>query len=683
MESKDPNDSVQNEQFGTENSTSETTQNSSTVESTEEKADIGVTNTDVEMNEDPEPAITEVEPLHVNELDLQTPYEIAGIEEDDEENIDPSNILEGLDEHHHDHNAPEEDYSQFSKTELIHKLSNLLTTKNVEKIRTSVDSIKINFYKKHKAEQDKIRKDAEEAGSLAEGVEMEFDIDPLEETLKDLLKKYRDLKTEYNQKLEQEKVKNLQEKYKIIDEIKELVNCNESINDTFHQFRELQNKWRTVGIVPQSNLKDLWETYHHYVEIFYDYIKINKELRDLDLKKNFEAKMEICEKAEELLLEPSIIKAFKTLQKLHEAWRETGPVPQESKVEIWERFKAITSKLNKKHQDYFEGLKSTQKKNYESKVILCEKAEEICNVEIKSPKDWEHNYQEMIELQKIWRTIGFAPKKDNNKIYNRFRAACDGFFNRKREFFAQTKEEQSNNLQLKTDLCIQAESLKESNEWKATTEDLINLQKKWKQIGTVPRKHSDLIWKRFRAACDYFFNRKAQYFNNIDSQYDENLKLKLELIAEIENFVAGDQPEENFQKLKEFQRRWAEIGFVPLKQKEEIQKKYRDAINKQFDNLKIDDSKKNMMRFKNKIENISTKTKGGNKLRFEREKYISKLKQVENDIVVWENNIGFFAKSKNAESMIAEVQRKIQAGKEEIKTIEEKVRMIDAMDDDE
>jgi len=380
-------------------------------------------------------------------------------------------------------------------------------------------------------------------------------------------------------------------------------------------------------------------------------------------------------------LEPSIIKAFKILQKLHESWRETGPVPQESKSEIWERFKAITTNLNKKHQEYFETLKDVQNKNLESKTILCERAEEMATMEIKTPKDWEIHYQEMIELQKVWRTIGFAPKKDNNKIYNRFRAGCDNFFNRKRDFFAQNKEEQMNNLQMKTDLCVQAESLKDSTEWKASTEDLINLQKKWKEIGPIPRKYSDQIWKRFRAACDEFFTRKATFFSNIDTQYLDNLKLKEQLIIEIEAFEPTEDAENNFQKLKEFQRKWTEIGFVPLKNKEAINKQYRDIINKQFDNLKLDDSKKNMLRFKNKVETISTKPKGGNKLNFERDKYINKLKQLESDIVVWENNIGFFAKSKNAESMIAEVQRKIQQGRDEIKMLEEKIKVIDSVDE--
>jgi hypothetical protein len=681
METIDPKDSVRNEQFSeTENTaenTSATSFSSNLQDESNRNEEQQVVEEDVKEENIPE--------MHQESEHLQPDMEMnladnEQEDEDEDENFDPHNIDEAHDDSAEEE-IPDEDYSKYSKQELIHKLSVLISTKPIEKIRLSVESIKNNFYKKHKAEIDKLRKEAEEAG-VEEDLSVIAEPDPLEENLKNLLKKYRDLKTDYNHKLEAEKQKNLQEKYRIIEEIKELINRKESINETFHQFRELQNKWRSIGVVPQSNLKDLWDTYHHYVEIFYDFIKINKELRDLDLKKNLEAKIEICEKSEELLLEPSIVKSFKALQKYHEQWREIGPVPQEMKSEIWERFKAITGKINKKHQEYFENLKQTQKKNLESKTILCERAEELNNAEIKTPKEWEQHYQEMIELQKIWKTIGFAPKKDNNRIYSRFRTACDSFFNRKREFFAQNKEDQLNNLQLKTDLCIQAEALKDSTEWKATTEDLIQLQKKWKEIGPVPRKNSDQVWKRFRAACDHFFNRKAEFFSNIDTKYEENQKLKLELINEIENFKPSDSAEENFEQLKEFQRRWAEIGFVPLKAKEEIQKKYREAINKQFDNLKIDESKKNLLKFKNKIENLHTKPKGDNKLRFERDKYINKLKQLESDIVVWENNIGFFAKSKNADSMIAEVQKKILQGKEEIKMLEEKIRMIDNMDEE-
>jgi len=599
-------------------------------------------------------------------------------DDDEELNEDPANLIDvsTLEEVH---GEPVEDYSILTKEEIIKTLDFLLKSRSVEAIRQNVESLKINFYKRVRAELDSLRKVAEEKGEDPEAVILEPD--SAEERLKELLKQYRDLKTAHNEKLELEKHHNLKEKYKIIEEIKDLVNRNESINETFHVFRDLQTRWRSVGVVPQQNLKDLWETYHHYVEIFYDFIKINKELRDLDLKRNMEAKLEICEKSEELLLEPSIVKSFKLLQKYHEQWREVGPVPQEMKSDIWERFKAITSKINKKHQEYFESLKDNQKKNLDQKVLLCERAEEINNTELKSPKDWEKYYQEMVELQKVWRTIGFAPKKDNNRVYSRFRAACDNFFARKREFFSQNKEEQNNNLQLKTDLCIQAESLKDSVEWKAATEDLIQFQKKWKEIGPVPRKYSDVIWKRFRAACDHFFKRKSEYFSTIDTQYDENYKLKIQLIEEIQAFIPIENPEENFQQLKDFQRRWSEIGFVPIKVKEEVQLKYREAINKQFENFKMDEGQKNLVRFKSKIDNISNKPKSDRKLFNERDKYLNKLKQLESDIVVWENNIGFFAKSKNAEQMIAEVRRKIDASKEEIAMLEEKIKMIDNLDE--
>jgi hypothetical protein len=658
METIDPKDSVQKEQFD---------EHVTPVEDTTDP--LVATSVNQADSKEPETSFEElVLPQHEEES------------EEEEINADPHNIeehSEGVDDNSVE---PSEDYSQFSKHELVQKLAHVLATMPIEKVRLIVESIKVNFYRKHKADVEKLRKEAEESG---EEIIFTPAPDPLEERLKDLLKKSRDLRIDYNQKLEGEKNKNLREKYRIIEDIKELVNKKESINETFHQFRDLQNQWRAVGVVPQQNIKDLWDTYHHYVEIFYDFIKINKELRDLDLKKNLEAKIKLCEKAEELLLEPSIIKAFKVLQKLHEQWREIGPVPQEMKTEIWERFKAMTTKINRNHQEYFENIKHAQKKNLESKTILSERAEEISNVEIKSPKEWEQYYQEMIELQKIWRTIGFAPKRDNNRIYSRFRNACDNFFARKRDFFAHNKEEQTNNLQLKTDLYIQAESLMDSTEWKATTEDLIHLQKKWKEIGPVPRKYSDQIWKRFRAACDHFFSRKAQHFNHVDSQFDDNYKKKLALIDEIGAFVPGENAEENFQQLKDFQHRWSEIGFVPLKNKDEIQKKYREAINRHFDNLKVDDAQKNLLKFKNKIENISNKPKGEHKILVERDKSINRLKQLESDIIVWENNIGFFAKSKNAESMIAEVQRKIQVAKEEIKLIEDKVRLIDSMDEEE
>ena len=326
-----------------------------------------------------------------------------------------------------------------------------------------------------------------------------------------------------------------------------------------------------------------------------------------------------------------------------------GPVPPDMRTEIWERFKEATAKINKKHQDHFVSLKTEQKNNLDAKVMLCEKAEELCNQEISSNKDWSRLSNEMMELQKVWKTIGFAPKKDNNRIYLRFRTACDAFFNRKREFYSTIKEEQDNNLQLKTDLCVQAESLQESTEWKKTTEELIALQQRWKEIGPVPFRVSDKIWKRFRTACDNFFERKSKHYAEVDDSFESNLQKKNDLIREIEEYQITDNAEESLNKLKEFQRHWAEIGFVPLKMKEEILEKYRAVINKKFDELQIDEGRKNLLKFRTKLENIMDKPNSGQRIRQEREKYISRLKQLESDIVLWENNIGFFAKSKNAE----------------------------------
>lgn len=617
--------------------------------------------------EEEEEMVEAIEPLDLEE------EAVAFDEEDDEDELTDEEADE-----HDEASVQAIDYSALSKEELVQALKVALYEKPIQKVRAEVESIKVNFYKKHKAEFERKRKEFAEAGGDIAQFTMPDDI--YEPQIKELLKQYRDLRSKYNHELENQKLVNLEAKQKIIEQIKELINSNESVNQTFQDFRELQQRWREIGPVPQSNLNDLWETYHHHVQNFYDYIKINKELRDLDLKRNLEEKIVLCEKAEELLLEPSVVTAFKKLQKYHNQWREIGPVPKEHRAEIWDRFKEATSKINKKHQEYFEGLRDEQKRNLEAKASLCEKAEELAAMAITTNKEWNKRSREMVELQKVWKTIGFAPKKDNNKIYERFRAACDTFFNNKRDFYSDAREEQQSNLQLKTELCIQAESLKESNEWKKVTEELISLQKRWKEIGPVPRKHSDELWKRFRAACDYFFSRKSQHFAQVDNKYTENLTAKENLIAEIEAYQLSDAVEENLKVLKDFQRRWAEIGYVPIQSKEAIQKRYREAINKQFESLKIDESKRNLLKFKSRLDTVQGNPRQENKIRQERDKLFNRMKQLENDIVLWENNIGFFAKSKNAEQMIQDVQRKIEKGREEIKNLEEKIRMIDKLD---
>ena len=310
-------------------------------------------------------------------------------------------------------------------------------------------------------------------------------------------------------------------------------------------------------------------------------------------------------------------------------------------------------------------------------MALCEKVEEINLLELKNFRDFDEKADVVVELQKMWRTLGFAPKKQNNKVYQRFRDACDAFFEKKRSFYSDNKEVQQNNLQLKTELCIQAESLQESTDWKATSDALIKLQKEWKDVGPVPRKQSERIWKRFRKSCDHFFNRKAEFFATLDNSYEDNLKAKTAIITELENFDSGADVQAAFERLKEIQRTWTDIGFVPFNVKEEITNRYRNALNKQFDKLKIGEDDKNILKYKTKLDNLKTNPKASRKVRNEREKFFTKIKQLEGDIVLWENNIGFFAKSSKADNMIKEVEEKIENAKKMIKILEEKVKMID------
>ncbi|MCD6345875.1 MAG: DUF349 domain-containing protein [Bacteroidales bacterium] len=567
------------------------------------------------------------------------------------------------------------DYSNFGKEELVEALQALLDRRSIQDIRNEVENIKSAFYKKHR----QIIEEKKAAFLKDGGSEEEFRLadDPLEDEYKELYSSYRQRRIEYNKVLEAEKYTNLAKKREIIDKIKNLVHSQESLNKTFNEFRDLQNDWREAGPVPQNELASLWENYHHHVEKFYDFIKINRELRDLDLKKNMESKILLCERAEELLLEPSIVKAFRDLQELHGRWREIGPVPREKRDELWERFRETTTLINKKHQGHFQELKDEQKKNLEAKVRLCEEVEELLEARRDSPRKWNDMSHKVVELQKLWRTIGFAPKKDNNRIYERFRKLCDEFFNRKREFFTQHRNEQNNNLQAKTDLCIQSEALAQSTDWKQTTEDLIDIQKKWKKIGAVPRKYSDALWLRFRTACDAFFVNKQKHFVGEDSAQVENLQKKYELIDKVKAFKLGDDSSKDLETLKRFQKEFTSIGHVPFNKKNEVQHTFREAINNHFDKLDIDESKRELLNFRQKIDNIAQSPKSRNRLYTEREKLAGKLKQLESDIILWENNIGFFSKSKSSESMIKDVESKIEAGKKRIKSLKERIDMID------
>ncbi|TCO08905.1 DUF349 domain-containing protein [Natronoflexus pectinivorans] len=573
---------------------------------------------------------------------------------------------------------PEEmDYTALSREQLIDKFKEIIQKYPVSNIKTHAEAIRLIFENKTKEEEEAAKQKFIESGEPEESYDPQPDM--LQKDFAGLFAEYRSKRDEERQAQENEKEKNLKNKYEVIEGIKDLINRQESLNDTFQEFRTLQQKWRDIGPVPQNKLHDLWETFHLHVENFYNYIKINNELRDLDLKKNYESKLALCEKAETLLLEPSPVKAFKTLQKYHDQWREIGPVPRDKKEELWDRFKAATSKINQRQHEHFESLKNQLHKNLEAKIELCEKAEALLQQEITSPREWENKSKQLIDLQQIWKTIGFAPKKDNNLVYDRFRKACDEFFNRKRDFFKSYKDEQQNNLQLKTELCIQAEAMKESNDWKKTTEEYIRIQKKWKEIGPVPRKQSDAIWKRFREACDYFFDRKSNFFNNIDEEQADNLNKKEAIIKELQEFELQDDSEKCFAVLQDFQRRWSEVGFVPIKDKDRINQDFRNLINQKFDHLNLDEVNKNLQKFRNKLENWKSNDQFNEKIGQERNKIMLKLKQLEGDIILWENNIGFFTKSKNSEALVRDFKHKIENGKRNIELLNKKLDLIDEM----
>ena len=564
----------------------------------------------------------------------------------------------------------EEKFAGKSKEELLEQFDRMLAEQPVQAIRRDVEALKIAFYRLRRAEVETARRAFIDGG----GSEEEFvpTVDGAEVRLKELFKEYRRRRDEFIANLEAEKEQNYRTKLAIIDELKELVDSDETLNHTFNKFRELQQRWKETGPVPLQQVKDLWETYNLHVENFYNFIKINKELRDLDLKKNYEQKAALCEQAEALVLEPSVIEAFHKLQKLHDAWRETGPVANEFKETLWERFKAASSRINKQHQEHFEALKAEQVKNLELKTELCAAAEELNAQPSTTRKEWNKASERLLEIQKTWKTIGFAPKKDNNRIYERFRAACDKFFEAKRAFYAGVKTGMEHNLQLKVELCEQAEALSESEDWKATTEELIALQARWKEIGAVSRRHSDVVWKRFRVACDKFFERKASHFSGVDSQYEENLQKKLALLDEM---AAADVAAGGFEVIREFQRRWGEIGFVPIKQKDAIQKRYKAVVDAMFDTLRGSERDRSMNRFRDKVSSL--KASGDRRLRSERERLYNKVRQMEQEIALLENNIGFFAKSKNADALVADVRAKIDRIRTEMAAAIEKVKLID------
>ena len=579
---------------------------------------------------------------------------------------------------------PAVNYSEKTLAELVKLFEELAQSEDRMKLAKEAEAIKSAFYKKLQKEKaeagfgqepvvepeaveseaDAVEQEVEAAEpETAEASAEEVTANPfveIERGFKALYVNYKKERAEYNKQLEKEREQNLALKEAIIADLKALLEKQEDVNETFPQFREIQNRWRAVGPVPATSYRNINETYQLYVEQFYDMVKINRELRDLDFKKNLEAKEEFCQLAEKLAENENVIEAFRELQKLHEQWKEFGPVAKEYREQIWDRFKSATAAINKRYQAYFEAIKEVHAENLVKKTALCEKVEEIAEREVTDSNQWNAFSKEIEEIQKEWRTIGFASKKENQKVYDRFRAACDKFFERKREFYNEYKDNINANLEKKVAICEMAEALKNSTEWKKTAEKLIELQQQWKEIGAVPRKKSEQLWKRFRAACDEFFAERDKNAKPENDFYG-NLKAKQALIEEIKAYEVKHDASDA-EAMKAFQARWNEIGFVPFKEKDNVAQAYKAALAQKFPRPSRNAQHRNARPARPQLS--------------EKDRLIQKYHALEQDIVTYENNIGFFAMSKNAEPLIKQMQEKIEASKAELKALAQQIKAL-------
>jgi len=565
------------------------------------------------------------------------------------------------------------DYNESTKAELVDTLK-VLVDREVEAVKDDVEIIKQVFYKKVKIEVEELKKAFLEGG----GEELDFlaPKNEFEDRFKLLLNEFRIKKAALMAKLEKDRENNLLQKQHILSQMKALGDSNDDVSAHISEFRALQQKWKTIGQVPASASTELWKQYNLYQESFWDLIKINNELREYDFKKNLELKNALCETAEKLAQEENIVSAFQKLQKLHEEWHDLGPVARDLRESIWNRFKEASTILHKKHQSYFDEIRKQEEENNETKNALCDALEAFDFSELTNYKGWDEATKKVLNLQAAWRSTGQAPRKVNQKLFDRYRKACDLFFSAKAEFFRESKNTLVENAEKKRALCEKAEELKESTEWKETSSKLIQLQKEWKVIGSTTKKESDELWKRFITACDYFFEQKAKGTSGQKGSEAENLEKKKELIDKIQTFELNDNPKESLAALRVIMAEWNATGHVPFKEKDSIYKKYREALDKQFEVLNIDASERRIDSFKNNLKDMTAK--GENKLYREREKLMRSYEHLKSEIATYENNIGFLSSSsKKGGGLIKEMERKIETLKEESKLIEQKINLID------
>ena len=569
---------------------------------------------------------------------------------------------------------PGDDLDHLTREQLVEQLEKAVGEPDINAVKTRIALIKVAFLKKKKEENlQKYERILEEEGSHDDKALAE---DPVETRFNEIFNIYKANKARFTEQQEKIKLENLKKKLQILEELKVLVGSEETLKKTYDEFRTLQDRWKEIGMVPRNEINNLWQNYHFLVEKFFDKVKLNKELKDLDLKNNLELKIALCEKTEELLLETSILRCFKQLQKYHEEWKEIGPVPPDKKDEIWERFKNTTDKINERRREHYARIEEEQVKNLETKTALCEQAEEILTLKNENIREWQENTGKVNELLKIWKSVGSVPQKQNNAVWTRFKTCLDIFFSNKKDFFDKLKEQQLHNYNLKVELCVQAEALKTNTDWRKTTNDLIRLQNEWKKIGPVPKKYSDKIWKRFRTACDEFFTSKSKYFSNIQSNEEENLRKKLELIQRLKECRFGENKAENLELLKNMQREWTEIGHIPIKEKDRIQNEFRAIISDHLDSLKISEVEISTLNYQNRVESLKQDPQARRLMGRERDFLIGKIAKLRDDINLWENNIGFLANSKNAAILKEEFEKKINRAKSELKVMEAKLKIL-------
>ena len=568
---------------------------------------------------------------------------------------------------------PVVDYSSMGREELLAAFNELLQD-DIARIRNRAAAIRNQFNVLNK----EVEKQAFET-FLAEGGNKE-DYKPANDAVAEAFYKaydtYRARRQKMQEEIDAQKAANLEAKKQILEDLRVLIDKDEeTLKQTYDEFNAIQEKWKAIGEVPRDQMNDLWQNYHFLIEQFFNKVKINKELRMLDLKRNLEQKIQLCERAEELIVETSVVKAFKALQELRAQWREIGPVPTEQNEETWQRFNNAANQIDERRREYYDQRKEELDQNLLAKQALIEKAEELTKEQPQSTKGWNDTTAALDELLKLWKSIGPVPREQNEEIWGKFKGIIDKHYADKKLHFGQLRDEQTENYNKKLDLCLKAEAIAKREDWKKATEELLQLQAEWKTIGVTSRKVSDKIWHRFRSACDEFFAKKGEYFKDIRSSESENLAKKTAIIEEIKACQLGDDKDENLKAIKDFQRRWMEIGHVPMKDKDRIQKEYRTLLDGIFDQLKISAREAEENRFRDRIRNHGENNQ--HYLNSEKGELMKKIEKMRADLNLWENNLGFLASSKQADLLKEEFEKKMQHTRQQIALLEAKIRILD------